>query len=180
MTKDRIDQFELAWIEVYPDLDPWPLRIFGRVSRLAGIIERQGKGLRADLGIQLGEIQVLAALRRAHPDFTASPKKLAQLTLVTSAAVTGRLNSLESKGLVSRHIDESNRRNILVTLTPEGLKFIESYINTVVSRQSSITSQLSDQERDECVEALRRLFILMGDTPEVGSSATDVPESGPL
>ena len=180
MTRDRIDQFERAWVEAYPDLDPVPLRLLGRVTRLAGILEEQGRELRAKFDVHLGEIQVLAALRRSLPDFTTSPKELAELTLVTSAAVTNRLNSLEAKGLVSRRIDELSRRRILVTLTPAGIDLIEGYIRAFVSRQSRITNELSDKERTEYIEAMRHLLILVGDTADEDSRALNVPGMDPL
>lgn len=180
MTKDRIDQFEQAWVEAYPDLDPVPLRILGRVTRLAGILEEQGQALRAEFGVHLGEIQVLAALRRSLPDFTTSPKELAELTLVTSAAVTNRLNSLEAKGLISRRIDELSRRRILVTLTPAGIAVIEGYMRAFVSRQTRITNELSEKERTEYMAAMRHLLILVGDTADEESPALKVPGMDPL
>jgi len=180
VTRDRIDQFEQAWVEAYPDLDPVPLRILGRVTRLAGILEEQGQALRSEFGVHLGEIQVLAALRRSLPDFTTSPKELAELTLVTSAAVTNRLNSLETKGLVSRRIDELSRRRILVTLTPAGVDLIEGYIRAFVERQSRITDELSASQRDEYISAMRHLLILVGDTADEESPALNVPGMDPL
>lgn len=180
MSQDKIDQFELAWSEAYPDLDPWPLRILGRATRLVGIIERQGDELRKSFGLNLGEIQVLAALRRALPNFTASPKELAQLTLVTSAAVTSRLNSLEEKGLVTRRIDEKSRRRILVSLTPKGVTVIEEYIRAFVTQRSEITSALSDGERSSYADSLRHLLLLVGDEKNDDLTIAAVPEFDPL
>lgn len=178
MAKDGIDRFETAWTSAYPDLDPWPLRIFGRVIRLADILEKQGNELRQTYGVHLGEVQVLAALRRALPDFTATPKELSQLTLVTSAAVTSRLNSLEAKGLISREIDQRSRRRILVTLTDEGIRLIESYIRTFVSNQAKITEPLSDTERVEYVDMLRKLLTLVGDGSKDADLVPNVPQFG--
>lgn len=180
MIHDRIDQFELAWTEAYPDLDPWPLRILGRVTRLAGIIERKGDELRKSFGLNLGEIQVMAALRRALPSFTASPKELAQLTLVTSAAVTSRLNSLEEKGLLTRRIDEQSRRRILVALTPKGVTLIEEYMRTFVTQRSEFTSALSAEERQSYSESLRHLLLLVGDEKSDELTIAAVPEFDPL
>lgn len=175
MTQDRIDRFERSWTEAYPELDPWPLRIFGRVTRLAGILEQQGRDLRERFGIHRGEIQVLAALRRTLPDFTASPTDLAQHTLVTSAAVTSRLNSLEEKGLVTRRIDERSRRRILVTLTPAGVELIESYIRALIANQAAITDALTECERPETEAALRRLLLLVGDSSDDNDPSPSFP-----
>lgn len=166
MTQDRIDKFECDWKKAYPDLDPWPLRIFGRVLQLAGILEQQGVSLRKAYGVSRGEIQVLTALRRALPDFTASPKDLAEHTLVTSAAVTLRLNSLEEKHLVTRRIDEQSRRRILVTLTPAGAELIEGYIQALIAHQAAFTNNLTDEERSETEATLRRLLLAVGDSSD--------------
>lgn len=175
MTRDRIDRFEEAWTKAYPNLDPWPLKIFGRVTRLAGILEQQGRDLREAFGVHRGEIQVLAALRRTPPDYTASPKELAEHTLVTSAAVTSRLNSLEEKGLVTRRIDERSRRRILVTLTPEGVEVIEAYMKAFIANQSGSTSSLSVSEREEMEAALRRLLLLVGDSVNESEASPNYP-----
>lgn len=179
MIEDRIDQFELAWTEAYPDLDPWPLRILGRISRLAGILEKQGEGLRKSYGLSLGEIQVLAALRRV-PEFTTSPKDLAQLMLVTSAAITSRLNSLELKGFLTRCVDVNSRRRILVTLTPKGAELIESYIREFVIQRSAITDALSPEDRENYANSLRQLLLIAGDGSLRNDGALDAPELEPL
>lgn len=179
MNEDGIDQFEPAWTEVYPDLDPWPLRILGRVSRLAGILEKQGEDLRKSYGLSLGEVQVLAALRRV-PDFTTSPKELAQLMLVTSAAITSRLNSLEAKGFLTRSVDKNSRRRILVILTPEGADLVENYVREFVTQRSEITGALSPDERENYVSLLRQLLVIAGDDNAKKASSLDVPELEPL
>lgn len=176
MSPDRIDKFEEPWVKAYPDLDPWPFRILGRVSRLAGILDRRGEELRESFGVHKGEIQVLAALRRTLPDFTTSPKELAQLTLVTSAAVTSRLNSLEKKGLVTRRIDETSRRRILVSLTPAGVELIENYIRSLVAQQSAIVGELPLEKREELADTLRKLLVLFGDESNENHTNPEISE----
>lgn len=175
MPEDRIDRFTETWSKAYPDLDTWPLRILGRATRLASIVEQQGQILRENFGVHMGEIQVLTALRRSLPDFTLSPKDITEHTLVTSAAVTLRLNSLEEKGLVARRIDERSRRRILVTLTPAGVELIESYIRILISNQTEITDGMTEAERLDTEGSLRRLLLLAGDSVSEDDASPGFP-----
>ena len=61
----------------------------------------------ADLGN--GDFDVLATLRRAGAPFRLSPGELSASTMVTSGAVTKRVDRLESKGLVKRSVSADRR-----------------------------------------------------------------------
>lgn len=171
MMNDRIGRSETAWITAHPDLDPWPLRILGRVMRLNALLEQQSAVELAKHGVHAGEVEVLAALRRALPDFTTTPKELSKLTLVTSAAVTSRLNSLESKGLISRRTDERSRRSVLVSLTPKGFALFEEYLRNLVAKQSELTNQLTEAQRAACADALGQLILLVENDGDEGIRA---------
>src|SRR5205085_1527378 len=71
-------------------------------------------------GLQLGEFDVLAALRRQGPPYRLSPGALLRATLVTSGTMTNRLDRLEQAGLVRRAPDPEDKRGVLVSLTAAG------------------------------------------------------------
>ena len=65
-----------------------------------------------------GEQFVLAYL--ARHDGSVIPGDISKEMGISSARIAAALNSLESKGLVTRRIDARDRRRILVELTEEG------------------------------------------------------------
>ncbi len=71
----------------------------------------------ARYGISFGEYLVLAALRRAGPPYRMNPNRLLNSVILSSGAMTNRLDRLEAMGLVEREPDPTDRRGRLVVLT---------------------------------------------------------------
>ena len=65
-----------------------------------------------------GEQFVLAYV--AHHDGSVIPSDISAEMGISTARIAAALGSLESKGLITRRIDEKDRRRILVELTPAG------------------------------------------------------------
>jgi DNA-binding MarR family transcriptional regulator len=102
-----------------PDVETLKLSI--RLRRLANHLERELRRELADQGIEVWELEVLLALDRA-PDHRLSAGALLRGSLVTAGAITNRIARLEAHGLVRRDVDPGDRRQILVTLTPDGIR----------------------------------------------------------
>jgi DNA-binding MarR family transcriptional regulator len=51
--------------------------------------------------------------------------KLSEITHLENATITGLIDRMESKGLVSRSFDPSDRRKIIVTITARGVEEIQ-------------------------------------------------------
>ena len=56
--------------------------------------------------------------------------ELADAVMLTSGAMTNRIDRLEDSGLISRVSDEEDRGRVLVQLTDDGLKLIECAAET--------------------------------------------------
>lgn len=65
MTRDAVDVVLEQWARARPDLDAPPMGVLGRLSRLTRIVERELKALFEEFGLERGEFDVLATLRRA-------------------------------------------------------------------------------------------------------------------
>jgi DNA-binding MarR family transcriptional regulator len=86
-------------------------------------------------GLNGGEFDVLASLRRSGPPYRLSPTALSSALIVTSGGMTKRLRLLESRGPVRRDPDPGDRRSTLVTLTPEGMRLVDEVVPVWLSRR---------------------------------------------
>jgi len=82
---------------------------------------------------------------------------------VSSARVAVALNSLESKGLITRQIDTSDRRKILVRITPEGKALEEKHQRIVIEGAAKLLALLGERDAVEYIRITGRLAELSCD-----------------
>lgn len=145
--------------------------VLGRLSRLTRISERELKTLFSQFGLERGEFDVLATLRRAaSPDGGMTAGMLARSSMVTSGAVTNRLDRLVAKGYVTRDLDPANRRTVIVAPTPSGRELIDSAVAAHVDNERRILAGLDQHQQSDLAATLRILLLSLGD---------EAPDSGP-
>ena len=76
---------------------------------------------------------------------------------VSSARVAAALNSLEGKGLITRQIDLSDRRKILVKITGEGKALAQQQQQNVVAGAAKMLTLLGEHDAREYVRITGRL-----------------------
>lgn len=156
---DYVDRLRAEWRDQLPDLDTTPVAVVNRVQRLAGVFSRELSAFFAEHGLSDGGFAVLSALRRAGPPFRRSPGDLHRSLLLSSAAMTNRLDRLETSGLVRRISDPDDRRALLVELTEEGRARVEDVARRHVANEARLLEPLTAAERDRLAELLRILLI---------------------
>lgn len=85
------------------------------------------------------------------------PSEISNMTHVSSARVAATLNSLESKGLITRRIDTSDRRRILVELTQDGKEEAEKQFHMILEKVAKMLSVLGEHDAMEYVRIIGRL-----------------------
>ena len=160
---DHVDHLIEQWQQVRPDLDVSPMAVIARISRLCRILERDVEAIYAEFGINRAQFGVLAALRRAGPPYRLSPTALYSSLLITSGAVTNRLERLATAGLVRRIKDPADGRSLLVALTPRGRRLIDRVVALHYERERELLTSLSDRQRTELADVLRRLLLALED-----------------
>jgi DNA-binding MarR family transcriptional regulator len=94
-----------------------------------------------------------------------TPTALFNSMMLTSGAITHRIDRLEMLGLVQRVPDPDDRRSILVGLTKKGLAVIDRAIGGHLANESAILSQLTRNEQRLLADLLRKLVLaLAGET----------------
>ncbi|ASU83011.1 MarR family transcriptional regulator [Nocardiopsis gilva YIM 90087] len=162
--RDAVDEIVDQWRAERPDLDSEIMALPGRIWRAANLLNRAVAQQHAEHGLEGWEFDVLATLRRSGAPYTLSGKELGAAAMKTSGAITNRVDRLVRKGLVERNTAPHDRRTMLVSLTPEGLRLVDEVAESHVENEKRLLSSLSTEDRDVLGEALRRLLISLGDT----------------
>lgn len=158
---DAVGRILLQWAKERPDLDVSAMGVFGRLSRAARLLDRSLARTFARYGLNGGEFDVLAALRRAGEPYGLTPTELYRSMMLSSAAMTNRLDRLEERGLVARAPDPDDRRGVRISLTGEGLGLIEKAVAAHVEGEEALLGGLSRGERERLAGLLGRLLLSM-------------------
>ena len=157
--QDEVDRIVAAWQRERGDLDLEPLTVFSRVGRLARHLDLARRGAFAANQLEPWEFDVLAALRRAGEPYALSPGVLITQTLVTSGTMTNRIDRLELHGLVQRKPSPADRRGVIVHLTEEGLRRVDSAMSDLLQEEKHLLGSLPDADRRHLADLLRTLCL---------------------
>ena len=160
--RDEVDRILEDWKRERPALDVSPLAVMSRLSRLARRLERERQAVFSAHGLEAWGFDVLAALRRSGPPYELAPRELLVQNLVSSGAMTHRIDRLQEAGLVARRPDPADRRGVLVRLSTAGRRKVDACVSALAERERELLHPLADAERDALADLLRRLLLSLG------------------
>lgn len=159
---DRADTAVEQWARERPDLPSLPMAVFGRLSDASERVLRDHMNpLFAAAGLQPGEFDVLATLRRSGEPYMLSPTRLYEAAMISSGGMTNRLDRLEHAGLVERRPDPNDRRGKLIALTETGKTVIDETIARHVANEERLLSVLTQAEQETLDALLRKLITAL-------------------
>ena len=163
--QDQVDRILAQWRAEEPGLDASPMGVIGRLQRASRLLERGIAQGFADHGLQLWEFDLLATLLRSGAPYRLSAGALCETSMVTSGAMTNRVDRLVVRGLVDRRTDPANRRSVLITLTNAGYEVVRRAVFDHVDNEARLLEQLDADEQAALAVLLRKLLVALGDTP---------------
>ena len=159
MESDPVDKILAQWQRERSDLDVSPMGIIGRIGRLSKHLDRSIQETVSDFGLNGGEFDVLATLRRSGQPYQLSPTELFNTLMISSGTITHRIDRLEQADLVKRIPDPSDRRGTLIQLTDKGFNAIEQAVEAHVANGHRLIAVLEEEERKVLTQLLRKLLI---------------------
>jgi DNA-binding MarR family transcriptional regulator len=144
---DHVGRIMAKWHVARPDLDVSPQGIIGRLHRLAARLTEELVAVYGEYGLGEGEFDVLATLRREGAPYELTPGDLAAWTMVSSGAVTKRVDRCVEQGWVTRRVGEGDARSRVVALTDAGLDVIDRAFEAHTANERRLVSSLSEMER---------------------------------
>ena len=163
---DYADSVSAGWQTHHPDLDLLTFEAAIRLRRIGRIVDKAMETIAADGGLTVsGDYDALSSLRRAEPE-PLQPTTLAERAMITAPGMTGRLDRLESGGLVERRPNPEDRRAIDVYLTEEGRRVADEVFKATAARLDATMGHLSRNELHSAAELLRKLLTALEDSPD--------------
>jgi DNA-binding MarR family transcriptional regulator len=155
---DQVDLVVAHWLREDPDIDVVAKSTVARLRRLANHLERELRRDLLPLEIEMWELEVLLTLRRA-PEHQLSAGALLRYCQVTSGAISNRLARLEARGWVRRDICPTDRRQVLVTLTPDGETRATALVATKTETEQRMLANIDRDTLERLSTDLRTLLL---------------------
>ena len=159
MTHDRIDEILEQWQRESPQLDVSALAVTGRVMRIARLLEKHRETVLAEYGLNVWSFDVLATLRRQGSPYQLKPTDLYGLLMLSSGAMTNRIDRLEEDGVVVRLRDPGDRRSVIVQLTPKGIELMDTVMPVLFEKEKQFLEEFTKTETQTFTKLLRRFLL---------------------
>lgn len=163
---DHVDRIVAQWGAERPDLDVSPMAVIGRLSRASRLVDAELRRTFGAHDLDAASFDVLATLRRSGPEYRLTPTELTRAAMVTSGAITQRLDRLEARGLVTRTPSAADGRGVHVALTGAGRAVIDRALPDHVDTEHRLLVALTSAQRNALTDALRDLLASLGDTDD--------------
>jgi DNA-binding MarR family transcriptional regulator len=163
---DAIARVRAQWKLERPDLDTRPMETIGRILRVQFLAGTRIRRLHQRHGIDAGGFDVLATLRRSGRPYRMTPTGLYRELVLTSGAMTNRIDVLEQAGLVARHPDPADRRGTLIELTEVGRTLVDRAIKEHMEGEAAMAAHLTKEEQRTLGGLLQKLLTGMEEDHE--------------
>ncbi|MDX7992076.1 MarR family winged helix-turn-helix transcriptional regulator [Xenorhabdus littoralis] len=163
MKHDHVDRLLIQWEQQRPDLDPSSMGVIGRLCRVSKIIEQRLQHVFREYGLSTIEFDILATLRRNNTPIT--PTEMYQSVMLTSGAMSTRIEHMVQKGLIERIANEEDRRSCKVFLTSEGKALIDKAVESHLENQKNILESLTETQQEQLATLLRHWLLANESTP---------------
>ncbi len=155
--RDSVDRHITGFLRRYPEIDADVEGIVDRVCKLHKYFVNTLEDTIAGYGLVHPEYKLLLHLRSEGAEDGVSAGDLSRSMVMSSGGMTNLLDRLETDGLIRRGSDPSDRRSVLVILTPKGRKVIDRAVGAEAAREFDLLEPLSPGERKELNDLLRRV-----------------------
>lgn len=166
LVTDRAERARRQWQKEVPEVADklLPMVLLGRLNEAAQLMNRDYlTPAYAEIGLKLGEFDVLATLVRSGAPYKLTPTELYRSTMMSSGGMTARVDKLEKAGLVERCPHPEDRRALTVCVTDKGLKLVRDMIPDYVGVQARAVEGLSASEQDQLSTLLEKLIRTAND-----------------
>jgi DNA-binding MarR family transcriptional regulator len=160
--RDSVDEHVARWSAFWKDDPSYAPEVEGALVRMSYVrreLRREDAAAFAkSKDLSLEDYQTLHALMVQPWPVEATPAQLADTLNVTRAAITSRLDRLAAAQLVTRQVDETDRRRVLVKPTAAGRAAWNKHIFEGMARDQKMLGALNLEELQQLNALLRKVL----------------------
>jgi DNA-binding MarR family transcriptional regulator len=138
-----------------PEVSDLPARVHVSVTRLT----RRLRAQRADTAVTLTDLSAMATLHSCGP---LTPGKLAEAERLQPSSVTRVLTRLQTRGLIRRQEDPTDKRQWIIVLTGAGLDHLLAELAVTERWLHRRLADLTDPDRDTLAQAVTIIDRMVG------------------
>jgi len=131
--------------------------LMARLVALQLVAGQQLESVTAEHGLALGDYLVLGVIRRS-PDGVCAPSTVCEVLRRASGGMTLTLDRLQAAGWLTREPDPTDRRRVLLRLTPSGQELTISVNEALHEWERSVTGR---RQLRPIVDAIDELLELL-------------------
>lgn len=162
--KSFIELLTVQWQRERGDLDLSNCLLAVYLMRLGTMIERDFDRLcQQRYRVSGSDVRVLFALRRGGRPYVQRPTDLFKALLVTSGAMTKKVDRLASLGMVDRVQDPGHLGGFLIRLTKKGVQVADEMVERLAKRSviDPAMGQFTPTEREQVSRFALRMLIAL-------------------
>lgn len=153
---DEVDELLEERERFWPDADPCWSAVGARIIRIARYLDEDRATRLEQFGVTPVEFDVLMVLRHFGGDEAAMrPSQIADKLLLSRTRTTVRVDGLVDRHLVDRFEDPSNRRQVVVRLSPLGHDLLDRAFGAYQGGLQELLGPMPKASHDELVNLLR-------------------------
>lgn len=140
------------------------------ISSIGYAIARRFNERLAPLGLHPRDYALLHSVATTEG---VTQQAIAERMRVPASRMVAFVDSLEQRGLLERRPNPNDRRARALFLTPEGRELLTRAFAVPTEQEQLLTSELSDDERNQLLNLLSRVGIQVGVSPGIDPSTWD-------
>ena len=160
---DLVEQTIATWSVERPDLDFTAMSTALKVNLLVTKQLELTNQHMLELGVTLGEFDVLATLRRHGKNGVLMPTEIAVFAMITPSGLTNRLSRLEKMGHIVRLSDPNDRRISLVRITAKGRRIADLGIEFAAHHSADILDGVKPADLAAFTRVINQLILNIED-----------------
>ncbi|WP_161491959.1 MarR family winged helix-turn-helix transcriptional regulator [Bradyrhizobium centrolobii] len=177
MNRDAIDKFAGEWATEWPALDVSHLQTVGRIWRISEHLRRRFEVWLQPHGLNWETFDVIVSLLRRGAPYRMRPTELSEACLLTSGAMTNRLDRVERAGLIVRRPAPDDRRSVQVELTPKGIALADQVIQPHFTAARQLLECLDDKQRQTLAHLLREVLTTLEPANDAAAGSNRVTKA---